>query len=96
MGVSAGNFSNERIYPTRWRCRFSLDDGIARTYPWVEAQSARIRLGLLAQPFSGLNQLEPVSFSVAFPLDDISGPLVHPVIFVGVPAIEVETERCHR
>ena len=36
--VRAGNFNNERIYPTRWRCRFSLRDGIARTYPRVEAQ----------------------------------------------------------
>jgi GDP-D-mannose 3',5'-epimerase len=38
VGVISRNFSNERIYSTGWRARFSLRDGIARTYPWVEAQ----------------------------------------------------------
>ena len=38
VGVRSRNFSNERIYSTGWRARFSLRDGIARTYPWVEAQ----------------------------------------------------------
>ena len=38
VGVLSRNFSNERIYSTGWRARFSLRDGIARTYPWVEAQ----------------------------------------------------------
>ncbi len=38
VGVQSRNFSNERIYSTGWRARFSLHDGIARTYPWVEAQ----------------------------------------------------------
>jgi nucleoside-diphosphate-sugar epimerase len=41
VGVQSRNFSNERIYTTGWRCRFSLRDGIARTYPWVEAQTNR-------------------------------------------------------
>jgi GDP-D-mannose 3',5'-epimerase len=39
VGVRSRNFSNERIYSTGWRSRFSLRDGIARTYPWVEAQA---------------------------------------------------------
>jgi GDP-D-mannose 3',5'-epimerase len=39
VGVRSRNFSNERIYSTGWRSRFSLRDGIARTYPWVEAQT---------------------------------------------------------
>ena len=38
VGVRSRNFSNERIYSTGWRARFSLHDGISRTYPWVEAQ----------------------------------------------------------
>ena len=38
VGVHSRNFSNEQIYSTGWRARFSLRDGIARTYPWVEAQ----------------------------------------------------------
>jgi len=38
VGVRSRNFSNERIYSTGWRARFSLRDGIASTYPWVEAQ----------------------------------------------------------
>src|SRR5436190_14903715 len=38
VGVQARNFSNERIYSTGWRPRYSLRDGIARTYPWVHAQ----------------------------------------------------------
>jgi GDP-D-mannose 3',5'-epimerase len=43
VGVLSRNFSNDRIYSTGWRHRFSLRDGIERTYPWVEAQ-------VLAQP----------------------------------------------
>jgi len=38
VGVLSRNFSNERIYSTGWQARFSLRDGIAQTYPWVEAQ----------------------------------------------------------
>jgi len=38
VGVLSRNFSNARIYSTGWTARFSLRDGIARTYPWVEAQ----------------------------------------------------------
>jgi nucleoside-diphosphate-sugar epimerase len=38
VGVQSRNFSNERIYSTGWRSRFSLRDGIASTYPWIESQ----------------------------------------------------------
>jgi nucleoside-diphosphate-sugar epimerase len=38
VGVLSRNFSNERIYSTGWRSRFGLRDGIARTYPWIDAQ----------------------------------------------------------
>lgn len=47
VGVRSRNFSNERIYSTGWRSRFSLRDGIARTYPWVEAQ-VRAKQGVQA------------------------------------------------
>jgi nucleoside-diphosphate-sugar epimerase len=38
VGVLSRNFSNERIYSTGWRARFSLRDGIARTYSWIDGQ----------------------------------------------------------
>ncbi len=38
VGVRSRNFSNERIYSTGWRAGVSLRDGMARMYPWVEAQ----------------------------------------------------------
>jgi len=38
VGVQSRNFSNERIYSVGWRSRYSLTDGIARTYPWVQAR----------------------------------------------------------
>ena len=44
VGVQSRNFSNERICSTGWRARYSLKDGIARTYPWVHAQVEGRRL----------------------------------------------------
>ena len=38
VGVQSRNFSNERIYSLGWKPRFYLKDGIAQTYPWIEAQ----------------------------------------------------------
>lgn len=38
VGVQSRNFSNERIYSTGWQAKYFLKDGIARTYPWIEAQ----------------------------------------------------------
>jgi hypothetical protein len=38
VGVQSRNFSNEKIYSLGWKPRFSLRDGIARTYPWIEKQ----------------------------------------------------------
>ena len=38
VGVHSRNFSNARIYSIGWASRFSLRDGIAQTYPWVDAQ----------------------------------------------------------
>jgi nucleoside-diphosphate-sugar epimerase len=45
VGVQSRNFSNERIYSTGWKARFSLKDGIARTYPWVLEQVEAQRAG---------------------------------------------------
>ena len=45
VGVQSRNFSNERIYSTGWRPRFTLKDGIARTYPWVQEQVQAGRAG---------------------------------------------------
>ena len=44
VGVQSRNFSNERICSIGWRARYSLKDGIARTYPWVHAQVEGRRL----------------------------------------------------
>jgi len=38
VGVQSRNFSNERIYSIGWQARYFLQDGIARTYPWIEEQ----------------------------------------------------------
>jgi GDP-D-mannose 3', 5'-epimerase len=38
VGVYSRNFSNCRIYSAGWRPKLFLEDGIALTYPWVEAQ----------------------------------------------------------
>ena len=35
VGVRARNFTNDRIAAIGWTSKFSLRDGIARTYPWV-------------------------------------------------------------
>ena len=38
VGVQSRNFSNQKIESTGWRARWSLKDGIAKTYPWIEEQ----------------------------------------------------------
>ena len=43
VGVRARNFTNERIKSTGWESRFSLKDGIARTYPWIREQVERAK-----------------------------------------------------
>ncbi|HEX9486014.1 MAG TPA: NAD-dependent epimerase/dehydratase family protein [Gemmatimonadales bacterium] len=55
VGVQSRNFSNERIYSVGWRSRYSLRDGIARTYPWVNAQVYARRSG----PTRGLSGVAP-------------------------------------
>ena len=44
VGVDARNFTNDRIRSTGWESRFSLRDGIARTYPWIKEQVEKARL----------------------------------------------------
>lgn len=38
VGVHSRNFSNARICSTGWTSKISLQNGIALTYPWIEAQ----------------------------------------------------------
>ncbi len=38
VGVQSRNFSNAKIYSTGWSAKFSLKDGVAQTYPWIEKQ----------------------------------------------------------
>jgi len=38
VGVQARNFSKARIHSLGWEAKVSLKEGIARTYPWIEAQ----------------------------------------------------------
>ena len=38
VGVHARNFSKSRIASLGWKPEVSLREGIARTYPWIEAQ----------------------------------------------------------
>jgi len=38
IGVRSRNFSNQHIFSTGWKSKYSLIDGIKLTYPWVEAQ----------------------------------------------------------
>jgi len=43
VGVQSRNFSNARIYSLGWKSRFSLEDGIRLTYPWIEKQVQELR-----------------------------------------------------
>ncbi len=38
VGVRSRNFSHDRIHSLGWRPQFSLETGIAATYPWIEEQ----------------------------------------------------------
>jgi len=38
VGVQSRNFSNARIYSLGWEAKVYLKKGIARTYPWIQAQ----------------------------------------------------------
>ena len=38
VGVLSRNFSNARIYSIGWQPKYFLADGIAQTYPWIDAQ----------------------------------------------------------
>ena len=40
VGVKARNFRNDRITSIGWISRFTLRDGLSRTYPWIKAQVA--------------------------------------------------------
>jgi len=38
VGVQSRNFSNDKICSLGWQSRFSLDEGLSVTFPWVRAQ----------------------------------------------------------
>jgi len=38
VGVQSRNFSNERIYSTGWKPKIFLEEGISKTYPWIQKQ----------------------------------------------------------
>lgn len=38
VGVQSRNFSNDRIEALGWKPEFSVQDGIAATYPWIDGQ----------------------------------------------------------
>ena len=39
VGVKARNFRVDKISSIGWKSRFSLKEGIARTYPWIKEQA---------------------------------------------------------
>jgi len=45
VGVQSRNFSNERIYSLGWKAKVFLEEGIQRTYPWIEAQVKAAKAG---------------------------------------------------
>jgi GDP-D-mannose 3',5'-epimerase len=44
VGVKARNFTNDRISSIGWTSRFSLREGIERTYPWIRDQVNKSRM----------------------------------------------------
>jgi len=44
VGVYALNFSKVHIKSLGWQAKYSLKEGIARTYPWIEEQVRNDRL----------------------------------------------------
>ena len=38
VGIQSRNFGNKRIYSIGGKSRFSLEDGLKLTYPWIETQ----------------------------------------------------------
>jgi len=44
VGVQARNFSKARIHSLGWEAKVSLKEGIAWTYPWIEAQVEKLRI----------------------------------------------------
>jgi len=44
VGVHSRNFSHARIESLGWRAQVFLEEGLARTYPWIEAQVRKLRI----------------------------------------------------
>jgi GDP-D-mannose 3',5'-epimerase len=60
VGVKSRNFSNDRIYSTGWKPKFSLRDGIQQTYPWIEAQVLAARRGSASRAGAASGMPEPL------------------------------------
>jgi nucleoside-diphosphate-sugar epimerase len=45
VGVQSRNFDKARIKSLGWEAKISLKEGIARLYPWIEAQVGAMRKG---------------------------------------------------
>ena len=43
VGVESRNFSNEKIYSLGWKAKYNLEDGIKKTYPWIEKQVNKLK-----------------------------------------------------
>jgi GDP-D-mannose 3',5'-epimerase len=43
VGVHSRNFSNERIYSLNWKAKVFLEEGISKTYPWIETQVKSVK-----------------------------------------------------
>jgi nucleoside-diphosphate-sugar epimerase len=46
VGVQSRNFSNKKIYSTGWRAKFSLEEGVRKTYGWIEKQVKNQKLNI--------------------------------------------------
>ena len=44
VGVLSRNFSNGKIYKTGWKANVNTEEGIRRTYPWIQEQVKKARL----------------------------------------------------
>ena len=45
VGVQSRDFSNGRMYSIGWEAKVFLEEGIGRTYPWIQAQVKAARAG---------------------------------------------------
>lgn len=44
VGVESRNFSNDKIYSLGWKAKYNLEEGIKKTYPWIEKQIKKLKI----------------------------------------------------